>query len=784
MKKLLYIVAILAIASISCVKKEYDLNKELDLNVKLGNSFYAPLAETTRLYLKNFLDTNKVDILTIYNDGYAIVIDSSLNIDVPEIDEFEAFSIDPVNENIHINFADFSGFPDLIFDFGILDEPINSGFFTTNSSALAALSSMGTVPVETVVSTLSGFGINIQPSAREEYMTPVNIPIKNVLADNQYVSKVDAVWLTHTSEFHITVDVSNVPSGLILILDTLRLEFPSQINLNTNHAGVVSNHVFNTTHIPITAAGLNLSIPIQSLTNIYDETSGEIAFSGDVNVIVKYTLSGSIHGSSFPSSSAEAPSLHLDVTPKLAFESATITLKPDALADVGSFREKIDFDFHETISNDITINGVDSVVFKNSQITLNLDLQQSGGNILDNLSIDLDIDFPNDLMISSQTGTWKPGNKFSENITFVGGKKNLAFNLHGMKFPNPIINNTINILDSIVISTSVSLINRTINTKDIEGIDLRLTAVGGGHVDFSKVYANITYDIPMDDHISVDLSDLPPIIMDHRDSLILDVNPYLDLVLETNLQIPFGANVVLTPYKDGNPIDETILEIPVEIDPTKGPLTKLWIAKNGTSTPPAGQGYTVINKDLGLVVREIFPDSIVIKMDGGIDKKNAMFDFAVPYYANMDYKFVVPFEFGDQFQIVITETIDSLQSIIGDVLNGNKITLVIQTENTIPLDLEATIIPIDSNNNPIQNVDPAKFIIKAHATLNQEPARVIFDDSKNKGNGLINMRGVILEFRATAKGVTGDRILSPEDYIKVILQAEVHGGIVIDLRDL
>jgi hypothetical protein len=58
-----------------------------------------------------------------------------------------------------------------------------------------------------------------------------------------------------------------------------------------------------------------------------------------------------------------------------------------------------------------------------------------------------------------------------------------------------------------------------------------------------------------------------------------------------------------------------------------------------------------------------------------------------------------------------------------------------------------------------------------------------FDDTENKGNGLIHMRGVILQFRATTGTGKAGVSLKPDDFIQVKISAELKGGPTVDLND-
>jgi len=765
MKKLLLLCAIFAVVGMSCVKKEFDLNQDLDLTVRLNVTF-IPIGTTDSLFLRNFLDADSIDMLEIFNGGYAIVIDSTLSIEVPEISDFQGISI-VINEKEKF---DFGSFPtDIQFDVDSLYTEVDLGLYLPQSAVdfiitdvlptsggsigLAELNALA--PSIPVLSATGYFPLSLSAA----WDTVVDFSVSEPL-DNDYIVSVDTLWLQANSGFDVVVNPLNVPSGTMVRLDSLYLRFPTGVHLDMNASNsnvAVSRHTFIKRDINFTT-GQSFRVPILYLTDIHK--NGFVTFTGLVDFFAVYTLVGNYDGGPFPTTPQTSTRLDITVTPNLNFESATVTLDNNKI-DAGLERVAHEFNINETLPNDITILSLDSIVFENTQIVLDLYADQLNGNIVDNLRVRMNIEFPKDIVFSPPM----PGNVFDQYITFTNGHHKLQFDVRGMTLSNPIINNEINISDSIVVSASVSLKNPQINTKDFENIEVDLSVVGGMDINFSRIYANILFD----NDISMDLSELPDILMNNRDSLVLDVNPHLDLRINTNLQI-FDATIFLHSYKNGGVINT--LDIPIYTTGTTE--NRFWIARD-QSLMPQGQGYSWVEADLGAIVKEV-PDSIVIS----IANSQVVFDFNINYSADLDYSFVVPLAFGEEFQIIIRDTMQ-IDSIVGKMISGNKIGLAIRTLNDMPLDLTATIIPIDENYSPLSNVEVSSFVIRAGATMNDEPAELIFDDKNN--DQLVNMRGLILQLEArTGAGRTGQP-LRPDNFIQVRLNAIVEDGITIDLRD-
>jgi len=167
-------------------------------------------------------------------------------------------------------------------------------------------------------------------------------------------------------------------------------------------------------------------------------------------------------------------------------------------------------------------------------------------------------------------------------------------------------------------------------------------------------------------------------------------------------------------------------------------------------------------------------------MDGGVND-NAIFDFNTDYFATMNYEFIVPLAFGNDFRIVIQDTMTFKDSIIGEMVSGNKIGLAIRNVNDFPLDLTLTVIPIDKDNKPLAGVTAEPLTIKAGSKMTDNPADLIFDDKNS--NQLINMRGVVYQIEARTGENKSGIPLRPDNFIQLRLTAKIEGGVTVDLRD-
>jgi hypothetical protein len=818
MKKLLCFVLLLALINASCIKKEYDLNKELDLNIRINSSIFIPIGSTDSLFLRNFFDIDSIDMLKLFNGGIAFFYDTAVSIPLDELNDLQNLGLDTIRENFDfpLNFSDFSEFPTITFpDVKGLETDVDSEFWLPDAAIGAIKAFLPSAGGSISIATLNHSVINNPTLAAalafagvtvsDYFPLPTDTSLNTTIVisvdqsfQNDYISSVNKISLTANSGFSITAEAENVPDGIVFMLDTLRLVFPAQIVLDVNATGVESSNVFLVTNTPMTTGTpLNLNVPILHITNT---SVGKVELDGEIQVFAKYSLGGAYSGGDFPNCSTESTRLELKVTPNLTFESATVTLNPNKITDELSVEESFELKQSVEIPDIINIISIDNVTLQGEpKIRLDMNFASKTnltGSIVDDLEIELTVNFPS--FINFEPSPQLTGNVYKHNVQFVGGKAQpIILGIQGLALSDKLNTqtNTFEIDEEIKISAEISLRGSTFTIPDpifdIDDLVLEVSARIDSII-FEAITARISYELEMEDDIptidlSTFLSDLPDFLSDNLDKIVLDVNPHLVLTLNSNLAVPVGVSLDLVPFRNGTA--QAPISININIPPsTSGQMkkTKFWIS----DIDPNDGDYVWIKPEndvkLNSLIKQI-PDSIQVEVGGGISSDFPVtFDFTQTYQADMDLQFVVPLSVGPEFEVFPIEyAMDSLfEPFVGELLNGNKIALVMSILHDFPLDLLATIIPADSLGRPIPGIVPAKLDIKAGAKLTDPPSRLEFDDSQNKNRGLINMRGVILQFEAKTGTGMAHRPLHPDNFIQARIQVELHGGVSLDLRNL
>ena len=757
-KNLLLLLLFLVVGVSSCVRKEYDLTRDnLDLKVKIGSDdLFIPIGQTDSLFLRNFLDTADIELLQILSDNsYAIILEGTEELEIPEIDASQLAMDDIVHQRtVTIDFKNsIDDFPDV--DLPNINEQkvFNSGLYLTAQPANG-----GSIP------SFPPVGLT------EEYPLVFSEPLP------AEIIKVDSVLLTDPANFEITISVQNLPGGAMIEVDTIRVVFPPQVKLGADPR--VFGQTYLITNSSLTTTPLEVTIPIRHLDFSSTPLQSNNSLSMDEEIVVysKYSVEGTYNGGFYPTTFENDTRLVVKVNSNLNYSSAYVQVS------------MVSQEFQETttpIDLEITdipleIIALDSALFQNAQIRMSVDKSRTslGGQALE---YHVNIQFPRDLIFAPGQGI-SATNQLVLQLSQTDSWEE-TYNVRGMRFDGNPLNGQLKIEDSITLQASIVANNASINTDTLWNtvVDLDVDATFANIV-FSKVFGRIDPQIESQ-FISVPLDDLPEMLK--GDDMVFHVYPRLGLEMTTNLQIPLDATVILTPWKGGQIVPNAQQDITISVPAWSGvgqpQPVKYWIAETTTGMPA---GYTHINRNLGTLVKRV-PDSIQIEIVAGTDPtQQAIFDVDETYFANVDYDFVVPFAFGPELLVSIQDTIRDLGEDLGRYLSGNSVGLSGKIWNSIPLELNVVLIPVNDKYEPIDIDHPTLKIDagKVDGSAAESLLDFLFDDPSGK---LSDMRHVIFKFtgRTGQDAVPGGVAIKPDNFIKVQLRAKISGGLTIDLND-
>ena len=305
-------------------------------------------------------------------------------------------------------------------------------------------------------------------------------------------------------------------------------------------------------------------------------------------------------------------------------------------------------------------------------------------------------------------------------------------------------------------------------------------------IDIDKVNCNVDWQLdPVE--MSIDLSSLAETLNGDNLTAVLDLNRFsIVLDVETNLSVPVGAKLKLTPYKDGVADPEAEIERSIELkmaESSKTPVsTKYWIS-NVQDGKPAD--YEYVEMDLLGLVRSL-PDSISLSLTAGTDAdKVCTFELQADYILTADYALDLPLEFGKDFLIEFRDTIPDLPEMLGTILSYGSLALVGDITTDIPLELEMTANLLDVDGNVIELAENAGHQIIRPCNLDGSPVTTDLNILMGikRGQTIPEVGSLELVFRATSAKVPGVPVCE-ETFLLANLKALIPEGVTVDLREV
>lgn len=462
---------------------------------------------------------------------------------------------------------------------------------------------------------------------------------------------------------------------------------------------------------------------------------------------------------------------------KLKVEVSKILIEEIGLDGIG-------VDVNDSTTLDIVIAdfpkevySLDSVTFNGAAMDIRFELKNMPNFNGKPLNANLIIDLPD--FIKFGAGQIEAGNKIRIEQDLTNNLWSKHLDILALTFDGKPLDGEFNIQDKITFKGRLEIVDPTINVGDLVGREIEvLVDAKISNLMFSKVYGRVDPNLTPQ-FISVSLADLPSFLK--SDSIVLDIdNPYIDMVAVSNVGIPISADISMNPWVNGA-VNEAAsqnlsIEFPLSLNPSIDGVKKYWIAKNTIGMP---SDYEFKSTQISNIIKRV-PDSIQLKVNVKSDlTKQHVIDLNAKYKAKIAYDFVVPLAFGKDFKFAMSDTMGGMDAQLMEmVFNGHSIGLVGEIMNTIPLDLEMTIFPVDSLNRiipitpPTQKIEAGKY--NGEATISQ--LDVTFSDPSKL---MVNVSGFIITFSAKTGKESAGAPIKPSNFIKVSLKAKAFGGVTI-----
>lgn len=268
-----------------------------------------------------------------------------------------------------------------------------------------------------------------------------------------------------------------------------------------------------------------------------------------------------------------------------------------------------------------------------------------------------------------------------------------------------------------------------LGTSDYADIYLSLSLGNSSKIDIEQVTGKFAPEInPTVDPIDI-ASSLPDFLNDDAVK-IGAANPTLKFTADLS-NIPVGLNLSgeLTSVKKGAQGFTKKVGLPVTQVEDKQHNT-VYYYQNGKPydpeypTLPAGAVTAKADKLSSLI--EKLPDEIRVDLTGGklsVQDKEYTIQLGQDYQASADYKVYVPFQFDKGLTIVYNDSTDSMSEDLEDY-QAEGVKLKATAQNTIPLDLVATITAYDVNGNVVPGIKFSEIRVPAGDGTNVKEAEV------------------------------------------------------------
>ena len=153
------------------------------------------------------------------------------------------------------------------------------------------------------------------------------------------------------------------------------------------------------------------------------------------------------------------------------------------------------------------------------------------------------------------------------------------------------------------------------------------------------------------------------------------------------------------------------------------------------------------------------------------------------YHISLDYKIYVPLEFNKGFNIVYNDTTDSMKDDLKDYqAEGVKVTAT--AVNMVPLDLNATIQPLDINNKVITSIKVDKVTIPGSDGVSEKETEIAINLTLSNPADLQKVDRIMFKVYASSDDQqTGNNQLMSNQYILLKdIRARLNGPVIGDFN--
>ena len=227
---------------------------------------------------------------------------------------------------------------------------------------------------------------------------------------------------------------------------------------------------------------------------------------------------------------------------------------------------------------------------------------------------------------------------------------------------------------------------------------------------------------------SINIQDQLPDFLQDDEVRIVVANPTLRFDVDMT-QIPLSLNFSgkLIAHKGDAANDKTVvLPETGKAEFLKNKQNYVYFSQESTPYDPTGLiPFAAKHKvsNLGTLIEQL-PDYIKVDVGNGqikVKDEPATIQLGKNYNASLGYKIFVPFQFNSGLKIVYRDSTNSLNEDLQDY-QAEGLAIKATAYSTVPLDLSATVYPVDVNGNEIPGIQVDNVMIKASTDGTTEQA--------------------------------------------------------------
>ncbi len=284
---------------------------------------------------------------------------------------------------------------------------------------------------------------------------------------------------------------------------------------------------------------------------------------------------------------------------------------------------------------------------------------------------------------------------------------------------------------------------------------------------------------------TVTFGDLPDMLTE--DGTVFDFSaPYLLLSIPTNLGIALENELTVTPVFGGTADTEKAakarLNLPERPD-AETDTVRFYLADERPAVLPDGHEFVACG--LASVLYRI-PDALRIRVETRAGQAAEMvYDFGADYAAAVNYDFIVPMAFGEDLHLSFGDTIDGLPNLVNEILSKNVLRLGGTVQNSLPMDLTLSVVALDDQGGEVP-METEPQVIRGGTPAGEAvstPLALTLGD-RTGASDTRPVKALALRFTMTTGTGNAGVPVKATSWVRAVLQAEVPGGITVDLGAL